>query len=270
MDSLVRGLIRSELLFTAGITAGTSTKLIGSVSFDRDPKKGPINFDNVLALLGIQQETSAICILPVRHTSVIADVAKKKDCGRIILKPDRQQKEIRFCSVGDQVFAKNIPNYEMGMDAAVSKSVNLYLAILHADCAPIVLYDPKTRYFSLIHAGTIGALTDIVPATIRYLVNRCHVQAQNLRAYIGPSICPNCYNPKKSQHFQMLQSRMGTWQDYFDLKAILHTQLLSNGLLPENTEISQYCTACTPELFFSNHKAKDKTREGRQMTIVGL
>jgi YfiH family protein len=273
MDILSSGIITSSLLAGYdGLVHGISTRPLGNISFDRcQTGLAPENFQNFLRALGINPEISTVGILPAKHTSVIACVVKKAETGRIILKPDREKEdgEIQGWGCGDLSFMEELPGYNQGTDAAVSNSPNLYLSLLHADCAPIMLYDPKTKFFGLAHAGIIGALTDILPATVRYLRN-FRVNPKNLKAYIGPCICSKCYKAEESRHYEQLEKRFGDLLRNFDLRNYLYRQLFTSGLRQANIEISSFCTACSPELFFSNHLSGSDQTEGRQMSIIGL
>jgi len=268
MEKLENGIITSSLL-AEHVIHGVSTKELGNMSFDRSRQgRAPGNFQAFVKTLGINPKKSAVCILPAQHTAIIAHVSKKNDHGRIILTPDR--KEIKEWGVGNLNFSQELPDYDQGTDAAVSKSRNLYLALLHADCTPILLYDPQTHYFGLVHSGIIGAVTSILPATVNYLKYHCHVNANNLLAYIGPCICAECYNPTKSRHWQHLEPKLSLMGKCFDLKFHLFNQLLKVGLVKSNIELTKYCTACSNNLFFSNHISADVATEGRQMSIIGL
>jgi len=271
MEKLENGIITTSL-FDGHVIHGVSTKELGNMSFDRSQKgRAQKNFQAFMALLSIDLNESAVCILPAKHTALIVHVEKKLDRGRIILTPDRENREIIQWGKGDSTFKGLLKNYDQGIDSAVSKSRRLYLALLHADCAPVLLYDPKTHYFGLVHAGIIGAVSNIVPATVRYLQAHCLVSPKRLLAYIGPSICLNCYDPTRSRHWQDLKSRLSLLQNCFDLKDYIFNQLLSCGLVKANIESSRFCTSCSRDLFFSNHAAKEKhATEGRQMTIIGL
>ncbi len=273
MEIYDNGIIQSALLADQGVIHGISTKALGNMSFLRSQHgRAPNNFQKLLLQLGIKAEKSVICMLPTKNTAVMARVKKAKDRGRIMLTPDREKtgQEITQWSCGDLSFRHLLPDYDEGTDAAVSKSPGLYLGMYPADCAPVFLYDPQTHYFGLVHAGIIGALTDIVPATIRYLQAHCRINPATLLAYIGPSICSKCYQPDKSRHWQHFKDRLNLLQNCFDLKDYIFNQLLVSGLQTANIEISQYCTACSSDLFYSNHRAIDIAKEGRQLAIIGI
>ena len=51
-------------------------------------------------------------------------------------------------------------------DAIVTKIKNVGISILAADCASILLYDPKTKIIGCIHSGWRGALNGVIKNTI--------------------------------------------------------------------------------------------------------
>lgn len=270
-EIVTNGIIQSSMLTNAGIVQATSTRRLGNMSFDRSQHgRAPENFKKLMEQLDINLETATVCILAAKHTAVIATVVKDADSGRIILSPDRENREIINWAIGDLSFQKFLPDYDRGIDAAVSNSKRVYLAMPHADCAPIMLFDPNTRFFSLVHAGIIGTVTEILPATINHLKFHSRINPKSLLAYIGPCICHNCYDPTKSRHWPHLQPRLGLLASCFNLKNFLFNQLIGCGLEKDNIEVSAYCTSCAPDLFFSNHKAPDVKTEGRNLTIIGL
>ncbi|MDO8107431.1 polyphenol oxidase family protein [Isoptericola sp. b441] len=74
-------------------------------------------------------------------------------------------------------------------DAMVSEGP-VGLAVLAADCVPVVLADPEARLVGVAHAGRAGLVAGVVPAVVRVLRD---AGARSLRAVIGPAICGACY-----------------------------------------------------------------------------
>lgn len=75
-------------------------------------------------------------------------------------------------------------------DAQVTTCRGLGLAIMVADCTPIMLADPEAGVIGAIHAGRPGMAAGIVPETIATMRN---LGAADIHAIIGPSVCPRCY-----------------------------------------------------------------------------
>lgn len=74
-------------------------------------------------------------------------------------------------------------------DAAVTRRINSPLAIMTADCLPIVLCDRNGSEIAAIHAGWRGLANGIIENTLAKMVNRSDL----LLAWIGPAICQACY-----------------------------------------------------------------------------
>ncbi|MEV7606160.1 polyphenol oxidase family protein [Paenarthrobacter sp. NPDC089322] len=67
------------------------------------------------------------------------------------------------------------------------------LAVMVADCVPVVLVGEAaggTPVIAVAHAGRPGVASAVVPATVRKMRT---VGAENISAWLGPSICGSCY-----------------------------------------------------------------------------
>ena len=73
-------------------------------------------------------------------------------------------------------------------DALVTAQSGLPLLILVADCAPILLVDPKTRVFAVVHAGWRGALGGVAADAVAQM-ETLGAHTNNIRAGIGPCLC---------------------------------------------------------------------------------
>ncbi|MGQ3887647.1 peptidoglycan editing factor PgeF [Legionella sp. CNM-1927-20] len=74
-------------------------------------------------------------------------------------------------------------------DAAITRAPNRVLAILTADCLPILLCNRQGTEIAAIHAGWRGLVNGIIEQTINQMMSK----PQDLQAWIGPSICAKCY-----------------------------------------------------------------------------
>ncbi|OXE35851.1 MAG: polyphenol oxidase [Phenylobacterium zucineum] len=77
-------------------------------------------------------------------------------------------------------------------DAVVSAAPGVLCGVLAADCAPILLADPKRRVVAAAHAGWKGALGGIVGATVEAMVVQ-GAKLNNLVAVVGPCISQASY-----------------------------------------------------------------------------
>lgn len=74
-------------------------------------------------------------------------------------------------------------------DAAVTRQANTVLAIMTADCLPIVITNRQGSEIAAIHAGWRGLANGIINSTLA----KMHSDPSDLIAWIGPAICPRCY-----------------------------------------------------------------------------
>lgn len=73
-------------------------------------------------------------------------------------------------------------------DALYTKQKNALIGIFHADCVPILLYDPIQELVAAIHSGWQGTIKEITHKSIAYLKEHEQINPENLLAYIGPAI----------------------------------------------------------------------------------
>ncbi|WP_040633063.1 peptidoglycan editing factor PgeF [Mobilicoccus pelagius] len=76
------------------------------------------------------------------------------------------------------------------VDAIVTDRPGLALAVLVADCTPILLADPEAGVVGAVHAGRPGLDAGVVDAAVEAARD---LGAHALRAAVGPSVCGRCY-----------------------------------------------------------------------------
>src|SRR5262245_20488193 len=77
-------------------------------------------------------------------------------------------------------------------DAIVTSTPGIAIAILTADCAPILLADPEARVIGAAHAGWKGALAGVTDSTIAAM-ERLGAGRTRIVAVIGPTISQTVY-----------------------------------------------------------------------------
>ncbi|MET7638876.1 peptidoglycan editing factor PgeF [Streptomyces sp. NPDC005438] len=78
------------------------------------------------------------------------------------------------------------------VDGLVTSRPGLALAVLTADCVPVLLADPEAGVVGAAHAGRPGLVAGVVPATVATMLEQ-GARADRLVARIGPSVCGSCY-----------------------------------------------------------------------------
>jgi len=164
-------------------------------------------------------------------------------------------------------------------DAVVTSQKNIALAILTADCAPVLFSDPVNGVIGAAHAGWKGALAGVLENTINMMcqkgAERCHISAA-----IGPCIAQTNYEVgpdfyknimEKSQNYQIFFKDSINEDHYlFDLKNfILHR--LNNAHI-QNTSLLPHDTYDNKDDFFSYRRTTHLGEKdyGRQISLIML
>jgi len=75
-------------------------------------------------------------------------------------------------------------------DALVTREPGLALGVLVADCTPVLLADPAAGVVGVAHAGRRGLVSGVA---VRLVEAMRDLGATSVTAWVGPSICPRCY-----------------------------------------------------------------------------
>lgn len=75
-------------------------------------------------------------------------------------------------------------------DALVTRVPDLALAVLVADCVPVMLGDRHAGVVGVAHAGRPGLVAGVVPAVVGAMRD---LGARSIEAWVGPSVCGRCY-----------------------------------------------------------------------------
>ncbi|MEV5428859.1 peptidoglycan editing factor PgeF [Streptomyces sp. NPDC052701] len=78
------------------------------------------------------------------------------------------------------------------VDAIVTARRGLALAVLTADCVPVLLADPVAGVVAAAHAGRPGMVAGIVPAALRAMTD-LGAEPSRIVARTGPAVCGRCY-----------------------------------------------------------------------------
>ncbi len=145
-------------------------------------------------------------------------------------------------------------------DALITNRPNQLLMVMVADCIPILFFDPASKAIAAIHAGRAGAFGNIVKQTAQKMNDAFGTQSKDLLVALGPSIHDCCYEVGQDvvdEAIALDYAYALTQQDdgyFLNIQTIVQTQLKSIGIKPENLEISDICTACQTQDYFSYRK----------------
>lgn len=151
-------------------------------------------------------------------------------------------------------------------DALVTKKKNVLLTTCHADCLAVYLYDRENKVIGLAHAGWKGTLGEIAVKTFLKMRDELGACAETTVAAISPGISKCCFEvgaevyeafKEKFSYIDEAAVKKENGKYNLDLKELNLRQLKECGI--ENIEISNYCTSCRTDMFFSYRKEDGKT-----------
>ena len=161
-------------------------------------------------------------------------------------------------------------------DAMLTKSDDIALSVLTADCAPVLIFEKKKEIVGCIHAGWKGAFNGIIENTLKKL-NDLNGRTKELIVSIGPCIAQENYevkedffkkfieNSKKNDSF-FFQNENKTFN--FDLRGFINKKFKDLGVLEiENILID---TFDTKNGYFSHRRAKKlgENDYGRCISVI--
>tara|TARA_B100001123_G_scaffold443894_1_gene591254 strand:- start:6 stop:767 length:762 start_codon:yes stop_codon:yes gene_type:complete len=170
---------------------------------------------------------------------------------------------------------KSIKNKLSG-DAIVTKIKNVAIGILAADCAPILLYEPKKKIIGCIHSGWKGAFNGVVKNTVKKF-KELNSDLNELIAVIGPCIKKESYevkidfynrftnqNPRNKYFFEKTNDN----KFFFDLRAFINDEISNLGI--KNVENIEIDTFSKRDFFYSYRRScVEKEKDyGRCISVI--
>jgi len=161
-------------------------------------------------------------------------------------------------------------------DAVVSEAVGVRIAVVTADCLPILLAGDRGRAVAAIHAGWRGLAGGVVDAGLTALRERL-ARSEGITAVIGPHIGKCCYEvdgpvlSALARRFSEILPRASTrtrpGHAQLDLGLLAREALRAAGVERERIGFLEgACTACDAERFYSYRR--DGPETGRLVHFI--
>ena len=180
---------------------------------------------------------------------------------------------------GDRVFVLDDPQKSADQveqeeaDALITHLTEKPIAVLTADCVPVILCDPEKHVIGVVHAGRKGTQMSIVSKTISTLSRVYGSRPQDVVMAMGPAIGGCCYEVE-DPCIAPFQENYRDWKDFVRVRSqskfmldLLKANAMDGvraGIAKENIHQSGECTSCNNERWFSYRK------EGTTGRIVSL
>ena len=160
-------------------------------------------------------------------------------------------------------------------DALITDKRKLPIAILTADCAPVLIYDEDKKMIAAIHAGWKGAYKNIVKIVVKFMITK-GCSPQNITVAIGPCISGNNYEVKedlKKKFIKKDKKNIIFFKEtknkyYFNLSKYIHFELKS--LKIKKIDIINKDTFNAKNNFFSARRSisHNENDYGRNISII--
>ncbi len=207
----------------------------------------------------------------------IDNVNKNRDELSSLLTFDR--KNIVFVHQTHSDVIKEVTNKDLGKgmndftsgveaDALYTKEKGIALGIFHADCAPIFFIDETIPLVGIIHAGHIGTLKHITYKVLNEVINKEHLNPQNIKVFIGPLRRKESYLVDELEEENIIKNgcKEALSNHHFDLYQSNYLDLLKCGVRKENIIDSKIDTYLDKNCF----SAYKKTPIGRMASLIYL
>lgn len=179
--------------------------------------------------------------------------------------------------VGQRERGRGSRSHETAMpavDGLVTGEAGVWLTGYYADCVPLAFWDIQERAVGIAHSGWRGTLADVGSVVVREMVESLGCHLRDIHVLIGPAIGVCCYAVGEdlasvfSKRFgeKCLSPRRD--HIYLDLRSANKRLLVDAGVPPDQIYVSNLCTACLCEAFYSYRR--DESPTGRMVAIVGL
>ena len=183
--------------------------------------------------------------------------------------------DVRIVTSADKHVCMSHVPYEA--DGIVTSERGLPIMCMVADCVPVLLYDGEHSAAGAIHCGWRSSVGDILKNALDAMAS-LGAKAQSVHAAIGPSIGRCCFEtdddvPQAIERYLSgdtdgLFDRRPGGKTMVDLRAANARRLIQLGVLPENIGISDECTYCRHDKYWSHRYTHGQ--RGSQAALIVL
>ncbi len=154
-------------------------------------------------------------------------------------------------------------------DALVTRTPRLALAVITADCVPVLMADARSGVVAAVHAGRVGAQRGVVARTLEAM-RSVGAHTEDISALLGPAVSGRNYEVPAAMadavEATLPGSRTTTARGTpgLDLRAGIALQLEDLGITA--IDIDPRCTVANPTLF--SHRRDAPT--GRMASLIWM
>ena len=160
-------------------------------------------------------------------------------------------------------------------DALITNRPNTPIGVLTADCAPILIFDQKSKMIAAIHAGWKGSYKGIVKQVVKFMIKK-GCTTDNITAVIGPCISLKSYEVKQDFMKKFIKKDIKTKiffkkiknKNYFSLNEYISYQLKALNI--KKIEVINKDTFNIKNNFFSARRSigRNESDYGRNISVI--
>lgn len=159
------------------------------------------------------------------------------------------------------------PNKWESVDGIYTREKGVTLTTHYADCVPLFFYAPKYHIIGLAHAGWRGTVMQIGDKMIEEWMTKYDIPLSEIEVGIGPSIGPCCFEvhddvasefEKKFGKASFIVENPSNGKYNINLWECNRQSLIKLGINSEKIYVSDMCTCCHEDIFFSHRKTGGK------------
>lgn len=157
-----------------------------------------------------------------------------------------------------KVVKSNNPDHNI-YDGSITNVKGITLVTMHADCAPLFFVDPVTKSIGLAHAGWGGTVSNIAGKMVSKMQSEYGSSPKDIICAIGPCIHNCCFEIKNDilSYFTKINKNLVEFKNYkiyANIPECNKINMINSGISNSNIIVSDLCTKCNHDLFFSYRK----------------
>lgn len=228
-----------------GVSPGAYASLNLSLTREENRQNVAENYQRLADALGVEKSHFAAC--HYEHGNGV-ELLTKADRGQGIF----HENTLPFC------------------DGVIVTTPDVTAVTLHADCTPLFFADRNGRVAGVAHAGWKGTFQ----AISENMIDQMRIPPKDILVGIGPNIKVCCFEVQEdvgglfTEKYGEKVRQFRNGKQYVDLLSVTLLQLEKKGIPPQNVTVSEYCTYCHHDLFFSHRH--DRGHTGAMASVMKI
>ncbi len=199
------------------------------------------------------------------------------DAKQVVISAQTHTINLYNATAADRGRGVIIPRGYTDIDGLLTDEPGVVLCTQYADCVPLFFVDPVRRVVATSHAGWRGTASGMAAVSVERMVTDYGCRREDILAAIGPSIGRCCFEVDSPVYEAFCQTDVfddscfiARPHDKFhiDLWQVNRLYLMRAGIRPENITVTDLCTRCHPDVFWS-HRATGGER-GSLAAFIGI